>query len=214
MVKQLTALIVVLILVAGCSSDPSQSDEYLFLESQKSEVESELANVESELASVRDAANEATAAASADLALLDADIVSLEDELADANSSLFAGSESLAGLATKVEHLVAFDVWLEEGLADELASLGVDTSVADQIVVDRDWAATWASFLVNRGYDVVFSTQRPVDDEALDEAWDTYLDAAIDSDEEEVAYWDYYLLLLSVVLDSLDEALAGVSDSP
>lgn len=103
--KVMVGVIAVSIVAAGCSSDPTQSDEYQQLESQLTEVQSQVADAQ-------DAASETAAATQAELEGLRADVARLDGELTEADANNLAVSEAMVLLTQAFETVVAFDLFI------------------------------------------------------------------------------------------------------
>jgi hypothetical protein len=108
-------------------------------------------------------------------------------------------TESIGLVTASIEHLIAWDLWIDPNVVSELESLGADLSLADQILNDRGWGDSWVRYVEEQGFDAVIGT-RPTGVTELDRAWATFLATPEGSDEEFVAIWDYNLRLLAMLL--------------
>lgn len=209
--KLVLAAVAILFVGSGCTGDPTQTEEYAQLQSELADVESEFAASE---AAAEAAADEAATEAKADLEAISAEVARLEAELIEVNASLESKAESAGRLEVVFEHLVAYDMWIDPTLIEELDALGLDVALADQVVKDHDWGDSWLSYGETQGYDVVVATRRTLDEQKLDEAWTRLLLSPVGSDEEEIAYWDYVIQLWTIAFEAFDDttreyALAG-----
>ena len=205
--KVMVGVIAVSIVAAGCSSDPTQSDEYQQLESQLTEVQSQVADAQ-------DAASETAAATQAELEGLRADVARLDGELTEADANNLAVSEAMVLLTQAFETVVALDLWIALEDIQVLHSVGVDTSVGDRIVNDRGWSRDWEEFSISRGGFTLDRLIAQQDDEQLELAWLSIFDTESASDEEFAAFTAFSLRLYELLFEQLDETTRLTTASP
>jgi hypothetical protein len=193
------AVIGIMIVLAGCSSDPTTSEEYLTLETAKAEAATE----------AEKAATQGGDEAEAALAEADAEIAILNDAWDEAKLAKGIYENGFEDLADAAEHLLAWELWLEPEFIDELEGVGANLAAADQIMTDRDWSDDWREYGDRDGYSAILLTRLQVDDEALGELWNTWLDTPLESDDEVAASWDYSIALWAYVFDKIDAVRAS-----
>lgn len=194
-----TIAVVAAVVTAGCAADPTESSKYQALEAQLAAAQTEL----------NDAATAAQEAADASLAELDAVRVEadrLKNQLDDVNEARRTAGAAFGQLAELVEAQVAFGLWIAPEDIEAIQQLGVDTSVADRIIEEREWGTTWEGFALTSGGFTVNHLIARLDDQELDDAWLAYFESPLGSDEEYAAYSSFLLRLHELTIERLGEA--------
>lgn len=105
-------------------------------------------------------------------------------------------------------------MWISLEDLEELTSVGVDTSVGDQIIVDREWSASWDIYVNSRGSFELDRLVADMDDQALEASWLAFLNAPVGSDEELLQIGTFLLRLSELTFERLDETAAALPAQP
>lgn len=96
-------------------------------------------------------------------------------------------------------------MWIAPEDIKDMQNLGVDTSVADRIIAQRDWGSTWEQFALSGGGFTITQLTTRLDDQALEAAWISFHDAPLGSDEEYAALFSFLLRLHEMTIDTLQD---------
>lgn len=222
-------LTVLALTAAGCSSDPTSSEEYQLLSEELAAAESELAEARLALAAAIEAGDASTAERDAlqmqlaemqsalDVAgsardeaeALSADETERADDAEERSAALQARVEQLVS-ASEISRAAAADVYaaMETLVRYDLANLdpayledmGVDLTIGDAMLESTGYHGDWTQFW-DRGGDGVLDQVSHFGDDFT--AWaDTWWEAPVGSSEEESAFWTLWLMVLSHALDA------------
>lgn len=159
------------------------------------------------LAEDGDALVSENATLTADLASANSDLSAAQARSATLEGSMTNALESIDGARSAAIALIAWDLWITPDWYAEMADAGVPVAIGDQLVELTGLPySNWESYTTADAVFWLGSANRDVNLPALDDAFDAWYSAEINSDEEFAAWQEMHLSTLVALLERLDVA--------
>jgi len=200
-----------LLVAAACSSDPTESEEYQTLLTERGALSEQLADATTDLEATTQELVDMTAAladSEAEAETLQVKLTDREEEVASLRNAGNDVRDLLVTADAAMKAKAFFETWITTGFYDELAGLQVPMELGDQVMIylDNQWV-TWRDLVET---DALFDFRdivREIGDDELMDAWDRWLDTPVGSDEELAAAVELDLRLDLVIFEMINDAL-------
>lgn len=169
-------------------------DDYEAVTASLSAMEAELADVSADNINLGD-----------EVAALSSESDRLEGELADLSLESQRLEEGLGSLNDVARAIAVVSLWYDPEYLAELRDVGLDETMADQMLVDMGFNEPLAQWAETNHWQDVNRIMMQVSDERAQEAWDEFANAEIGSGEEGVAYVEFTWRLTQLLLQDLME---------